>query len=160
MPSKNRGDYSSNAWRAKSYCSSYYSFWDILLTRLKVMKLFSCSTQLNTKFILLINVKMPTIVGILTFMSRINTTSERLKSRIGLYFSFYEQLKFHAQLSWAWKKFHNLLARLASWQWQKNSPTSGKQYSYSNFFKIEALNFEEVWVRILLSSCWSVLGGH
>ena len=34
--------------------------------------LFSCSTQLRLKFILLINVKMPTIVGILTFMSRIN----------------------------------------------------------------------------------------
>ena len=30
----------------------------------KVIKLFSCSTQLSTKFILLINVKMPTIVGI------------------------------------------------------------------------------------------------
>ena len=43
----------------------------------EVIKLFSCSTQLNTKFILLINVKMPTIVGILTFISMINTTSER-----------------------------------------------------------------------------------
>ena len=32
----------------------------------------TCSTQLRLKFILLINVKMPTIVGILTFMSRIN----------------------------------------------------------------------------------------
>ena len=60
------------------------------------MKLFSCSPQLSTKFqlliktkiptikkilalslsdgvfIMLINVKMPKIVGILTFMSRIN----------------------------------------------------------------------------------------
>ena len=35
-------------------------------------KTFSCSTQLSMKFILLINVKMPTIVGISTFMSRIN----------------------------------------------------------------------------------------
>ena len=25
---------------------------------------------------------------------------------------FYEQLKFHAQLSWAWKKFYNLGARI------------------------------------------------
>ena len=33
----------------------------------KVIKLFSCSAQLSLKFILLINVKMPTIVGI--FMS-------------------------------------------------------------------------------------------
>ena len=38
----------------------------------EVIKLFSCSTQLSLKFILLINVKMPTIVGILTFISRIN----------------------------------------------------------------------------------------
>ena len=44
-------------------------------------KTFSCSTQLSTKFILLINVKMTTIVGILTFISMINTTSERLKAR-------------------------------------------------------------------------------
>ena len=79
----------------------------------EVIKLFSCSTQLCMKFFLLINVKMPTIVGILTFTSMINTTSERLKPRyffICRYFSFYEQLKFHAQLSWAWKKFYNLRA--------------------------------------------------
>ena len=31
---------------------------------------FSCSTQLSMKLFLLINVKMPTAVGILTFMSR------------------------------------------------------------------------------------------
>ena len=64
--------------------------------------MFLCSTQLSMKFSLLINVKMPTIVGILTFISRINTTSERLKARnffICWYFSFYEQLKFRAQLS-------------------------------------------------------------
>ena len=36
----------------------------------EVIKLFSCSTQLSMNFFLLINVKMPTIVGILTFMSR------------------------------------------------------------------------------------------
>ena len=46
-----------------------------------VIKLFPCSTQLSTKFILLISVKMPTMVGILTFISKINTTSERLKAR-------------------------------------------------------------------------------
>ena len=40
--------------------------------------------------------------GILTFISMINTTSERPKASnffICRYFSFYEQLKFHAQLS-------------------------------------------------------------
>ena len=39
----------------------------------EVIKFFSCSTQLSIKFFLLINVKMPTIVGILTFMSRKNS---------------------------------------------------------------------------------------
>ena len=71
--------------------------------RPEVIKLFSCSTQLSMKFILLINVKMPTIVGILTFISMINTTSERLKAInffICRYFIFTEQLKFCAhQLS-------------------------------------------------------------
>ena len=45
----------------------------------EVIKLFSCSTQLSVKFVLLINVKMPTMpkfVGILTFMSRINYVFE------------------------------------------------------------------------------------
>ena len=45
---------------------------------------FTCSTWLIMKFIILINVKMSTIVGILTFMSMINTASESLKS---LFFS-------------------------------------------------------------------------
>ena len=40
----------------------------------EVIKLFSYSTQLSTKFILLINVKMPSIVGILTFITMINKT--------------------------------------------------------------------------------------
>ena len=35
----------------------------------EVIKLFSCSTQLSMKFSPLIDVKMPTIVGILTYMS-------------------------------------------------------------------------------------------
>ena len=35
----------------------------------EVIKLFSCSNQLSMTFIMLINVKMPTIVGILTFIS-------------------------------------------------------------------------------------------
>ena len=68
----------------------------------EVIKLFSCSTQLIMKFILLKNVKMPTIVGILTFISMINTTSERLKARHFLFVSFlvfFEQLRFRAQLS-------------------------------------------------------------
>ena len=63
---------------------------------------FSCSTQMSTKFILLINIKMPTIAGILTFISMINATHERLKERnvfIYWYYSFYEQFKVRAHLS-------------------------------------------------------------
>ena len=51
------------------------------------MKVFSCSTQLKMKFIMLINIKMPTIVGILIFISMINTISESLKARIVFFFS-------------------------------------------------------------------------
>ena len=47
----------------------------------EVIKLSPCSTQLSMKLILLINVKMPTIVGILTFISRLNTTPESSKAR-------------------------------------------------------------------------------
>ena len=76
---------------------------NLVATWPEVVKLFSCSTQLSTKFILLINVKMPTIVGILTFISRIfvgiltfisriNTTSESSKARkisVFHHFSFF-----------------------------------------------------------------------
>ena len=62
---------------------------------MKSIKLFSCSTQLCTKFILLI------IVDILTFISMINTPSESLKVRkinSFQYLGFYEQFNFRAQL--------------------------------------------------------------
>ena len=66
---------------------------------LEVMKLFSCLTQLNMKLIVLISVKMTTIVGISTFISMIDTTSDCLKAKKGFifqHFSSYELLKFHA----------------------------------------------------------------
>ena len=43
------------------------------------------SAQMRLKFILLINVKMPTIVGILTFISRINYRLWWFKSKISMY---------------------------------------------------------------------------
>ena len=55
-------------------------YFDIVLIWPRGYKTFPCSTQLSTKFILFKNVKMPTVVGILTFISMINT-SERLKTR-------------------------------------------------------------------------------
>ena len=39
----------------------------------EVMIRISCSTQVSMKFFLLINVEMPTVVGILTFMNRKNS---------------------------------------------------------------------------------------
>ena len=67
---------------------------------LEVTQLFTCSIQLRMKFILLINVQMPTVVGILTYISRIDTTSESFKARKTFNchnFSLNEQLKSHAQ---------------------------------------------------------------
>ena len=67
------------------------------------MKLFSCSTQVNMKFFLLINVKIPTIVGILTFMNNRKNSilglSEPKKAEFLDIFYTYNHLKFHAQLS-------------------------------------------------------------
>ena len=51
----------------------------------EVIKLFSYSTQLSMKFILLLNVKMPTIVGILTFISMINKHLRDLKQEFSLF---------------------------------------------------------------------------
>ena len=62
---------------------------------------FLCSNQLSMIFILLINVEMPKIVGILTFISRVNTPTESFKARnTNLFhrFSFYEQLKYFYSL--------------------------------------------------------------
>ena len=51
--------------------------------------------------------KMPTFVGILTFVSMINTASERLKTInlfISQYFGFYEHLKFLCPVELSMKK--------------------------------------------------------
>ena len=68
----------------------------------EVIKLFSCSAQLSIQSIMLNYIKMPTIVGILIFISIINKISASLKARkvfIYQHFSFYEQLNFCTQLS-------------------------------------------------------------
>ena len=59
-------------------------------------KTFSCSTQLSMKFFLLINVKMPTIVGILTFMCRKNNILSFSEPEIKLNFLIFSYL-------WAFK---------------------------------------------------------
>ena len=78
-------------------------------------KTFFVLNSTEHEIFLFINVKMPTIVGILTFMSGKNSIpdiSETKKSHMSWYFYTYVHLKFHAQLSWVWKKFYNLGASL------------------------------------------------
>ena len=67
----------------------------------EVIKKISCSNQLSMMFFLLINVKMLTVIGILSFMSRksnILGLSEPYKKLSFLIFYTNEYLKFHAQL--------------------------------------------------------------
>ena len=68
------------------------------MSEYEVIKLFICLTKHGIYHAH--NVKMPTIVGISTFISMINTTSKSLKVRKVFSFqrfSFSEQLKFNAQ---------------------------------------------------------------
>ena len=69
----------------------------LTVKRHQVSRLFNFfHAQLSTKYILPINVKIPTLV------TRINTTSGSLKAReisVFQHFSFYELLKFYVQLS-------------------------------------------------------------
>ena len=72
------------AFRALWHSTCY----DRKLTRPRDYNTFLCSTQLSMKFIEIINVKIPTIVGILTFISMINTSSyESFKAKIAIFFS-------------------------------------------------------------------------
>ena len=50
----------------------------------EVLKFFPCSTQLSIKIFTLIHVKMPTIIGILTFMSRQNSILGLSEPKINL----------------------------------------------------------------------------
>ena len=67
----------------------------------------------SMKSVMLINFKMPAVVGILEFIRRANNTvycSEQLQQVFQLY--VYEVCKFHVQMSWAWNKFYEHGARV------------------------------------------------
>ena len=66
-----RDDDEYDAFRKRMMLAYRFRPNPLVRTGPEVINLFSCSAQLSLKFILLINVKMPTLVGILTFMSRI-----------------------------------------------------------------------------------------
>ena len=86
----------------------------------EVIKLCSCSTQVSMKIIMLINVKMPTILSIITLISMINT-SESLKANKVFIFSIFViiLLFFIAWLSWAWTKFYNLEPDNQYFRWEQ-----------------------------------------
>ena len=106
-----RGSFNNNIFRHKSMVDplSFRVFTAKLISS-QGYKKYSCSTWLSTKFILLITVK------IWTFNSRINDPLSnwwfKPENPIHFgYFHIYEQFRFQSQLSWAWKKFHNLGTR-------------------------------------------------
>ena len=80
--------------RLNLHCSQICNRLSIINPGLEIIKLLH--TQL---FIMLVYVKMPTIVGILTFKSMINTLFESLKTRKAYFSAFFERLNFQAQMS-------------------------------------------------------------
>ena len=77
----------------------------------EVIKTNSCSTQLSMKFFLLINVKMPTNVGVLTFISRKNSIlglCELAKKLNLLIFLYLGAFKIPCSAGWSMKNFYNL----------------------------------------------------
>ena len=77
-----------NSAKTVRFCLSESLSESVFLPGLEVIKLFSCSAQLSMKFSPLIDVKMPTIVGILTSMSG-NCW----------HFNKYEREKYHSRLN-------------------------------------------------------------
>ena len=63
------------AWFGTGYIKNTMQY---LIKVPSLYNFFSCSTKMDMTFITLINVKMPSIVDILTFISMTDTTSESL----------------------------------------------------------------------------------
>ena len=86
-----------------------------------IKNFFHCSTQLSMEFIMPINVKMPTIVGILTFISMINTPSDSLKPKVFIFqdFIILWAVEISCSVELSMKKFYILRARLNSIQADK-----------------------------------------
>ena len=76
------------------------------------INLFSCSTQLSMKFVLLINLKILAIFfKLLLCSTKLSKLSLVDHEKSFKFWYFYDQVKVHAQLSWAWKMSYNLGAR-------------------------------------------------
>ena len=79
-----------------------YTFKDANTAELSMNKVMtSCSPQLSMELIVFINVKMPTIVGILMLISMIYTTSGGMKARKVFFFQHFSFMsKWIVMLSW------------------------------------------------------------
>ena len=78
-----------NGNRHQSYTihKFYWFLYEDIWARSRGYKTMFMLNSAEHEIIMLINVKMPTIVGILTFISMINTSSESMKARKILIFS-------------------------------------------------------------------------
>ena len=89
-------------------------WWFLQRSGPEVIKLFSCSTQLSMKFVL-INLKLLIIANsfLLNIAEHENFSANKYENvNYCWHFHIYKQRKFHAQLSWAWKKFYNLVFQM------------------------------------------------
>ena len=86
------------------------------------LKLLSYSTQLGMNFHLVIKIKIPTIkiptIKTVFMLNSCSAEEHKRSFKNGQYFKTYTQIKFHAQLSNAWKKFCNL----GAWTTASNAP--------------------------------------
>ena len=106
LPSRQKLTYSI---MIQEYVLFWKQFW--LKPGPEVIKLFSCSTQLSTKFQLLIRTKIPTnkeVSWLKSLRYCIYHTYKCENANNCWHFNIYGQGKFLAQLRWAWKKFYNL----------------------------------------------------
>ena len=100
FPNKLRSMIKENAFRKLIISKSLETFYKA--SGPEVIKLFSCSTHLSMIFFLHINVKMPTIVGILTFMNMKNSIislPEPKNAEFPVIFILMSIKDFHAQLN-------------------------------------------------------------
>ena len=83
--------------------------------RPRVLKLFSCFTQLSMKFPLLLKTKIPKREEISCFKflrCGIYHANKCCNANNRWYYNIYKHHKFRAKLRWAWKKFYILGARM------------------------------------------------
>ena len=108
----------------------------------EVINFFSCSTQL--KYVMLVNVKMPTIVGmILTFICMIHITSESMKARKDFIFQQFSLMS-------SWNLMHSRVEHekcfITSWPF---FPAYKLLKDITEYVKLRLSVFRDFWKLIL-----------